>query len=941
MKDSESRIQPAIRVAAGAVAVRPGGSGPISAVLAALPQTDEERRQLAWMDTTASYPNACIHQLFEGQVEQTPFAPAILSGRKRITYHELNRRANQLAHYLRSRGVTRETIVGVSIERSLDMIVALLGILKAGGGYVPLDPGYPSAHLAFMVEDSRAALILTQSRLAARLPGAAPLVCLDSERAVFEGQAEDNLPCVTKPDDLAYVIYTSGSTGQPKGVVGLHRGAVNRFAWMWHAYPFTDDEVCCQKTSLNFVDSLSEIFVPLLRGIPTVIVPDQAAKDPRRLVETMAAAGVTRLVLVPSLLRDILALGDDLRQRLPKLKMCVSSGEALPIELCRRFHERLADAVLLNLYGSTEVSADVTCYDTRLMSAEATAVPLGRPIDNTRIYVLDDILEPVPVGVPGELYVAGDGLARGYLNHPDLSAERFLPDPFSGLPSGRMYKTGDRARYLPDGNIEFLGRLDHQVKIRGFRVELGEIETALAAHPAIRQAVVVAHQDVAGDTRLVAYVVPIDIPAVLRTFCKERLPHYMVPSRFVRLERMPLTPSGKIDRRALPAPEPVRSDVISGTFVAPRTPVEEQLITIWQEALGVRKVGVKDDFFDLGGHSLLAARLTAQIEKTFGRRLAVSALAEAPTIERLAEMLARPEGSGPWSPLIDLQPRGVRRPFFLVHGIGGEVMSFAGLAQRLAPDQPVYGIRAKGSDGVQEPLRDVETMAACYLEAVRSAAPEGPYLLGGYSSGAVVALEMAQQLRAQGEDVAVLAMIDGDAPESDDRATPWTLRHVAAYLHNLASWVVDDDFFRSKPADQLARLRSKGRLVRAKLVSLASRRHADVDIRDVLGVWRFPDHHRTFLEAHSRALATYTAREYHGPITLIRARTLPLSSWTARDLGWGRLARGGLDVRVIRGAHDNILTEPRVRVLAAQLKACLNAAQTSVASVLCFCEMAV
>lgn len=876
---------------------------------------------------------ACIQELFEEQVERTPLAPAIRFGSHSVSYRDLNGRANQLAHFLRKHGVTRESVVGVSIERSPDMIVALLGILKAGGGFVPLDHGYPLERLSFLIEDSGVAMILTHERLANRLPDTAPLIFLDHERQIFEGQDQGNLPCVTTPDNLAYVIYTSGSTGRPKGVVGLHRGAVNRFGWTWGAYPFADDEVCCCKTPLSFVDSVAEIFVPLLRGIPTVMVPDSDAKDPRRLVELLSGARVTRLVLVPSLLREILAL-PDLPTLLSRLRICVSSGEALPIELARRFHQSLPDAVLLNLYGSTEVSADVTCYDTHLMSTEATAVPLGRPIDNTQIYVVDDTLTPVPPGVTGELYVGGDGLARGYLNRPDLTAERFIPDPFSSVPNARLFRTGDLARRLPDGTIEFGGRVDDQVKIRGCRVELGEIEAALASHPAVGQAVAMARTDQLGDTRLFAYVVAIDAaapPAGLRNFCVERLPDHMVPSAFVPLQRLPLTPSGKVDRCALPAPDPARFNTAGRAIVLPRTPIESQLSALWEETLALKGIGVCDDFFALGGHSLLAVQLMVQIEKLYGRRLPVSALAKTPTIAGLAETLSSPDDARPWSPLIELQPHGAKRPFFLVHGIGGEVLSFAGLAQCLGPDQPVYGVRAKGSDGVQAPLRNVESMATCYLAAIRSVAPKGPYFLGGYSSGAIVALEMAQQLRAHGEEVALLAMIDGEASEYENRTDPWTLRHVAAYLRNLATWVIDDDFFRSAPRDQIARVRSKVRLAGAKLASFASRSDATVDIRDTLGVWRFPDQHRAFLEAHANALATYTAGEYFGPMTLIRARTASLSSWLTHDLGWTRLAKGGLDIRVIRGAHDNILTEPRVRVLAAHLKECLALAGQSVA----------
>jgi amino acid adenylation domain-containing protein len=885
-------------------------------------------------DSEARIPRVrCLHELFEIQAERTPAAPAIVAEGRRVTYLDLNRRANQLARYLRASGVARETLVGVCLERSADAIVSLLAVMKAGGAYVPLDPSYPASRLALMLADCGAPVILTKERFADRVGGGARLICLDRSRQALGALDAGNLPNLAADDSAAYVIYTSGTMGQPKGVVGLHRAAVNRLSWMWRTYPFAAGEVCCHKTSLNFVDSVAELFGPLLCGIATVIVPDDATSDPARLAGVLGSSSVTRVVVVPSQLRGLLAL-DGLSERLAALRLCVSSGEALPLDLCRRFRERLPHAVLLNLYGSTEVAADATCYDTRQLPPDAMSVPIGRPIDETVVYVLDEARRMAAPGMAGELFVAGAGLARGYLNRDDLTAASFPPNPFPGTPSARMYRTGDRGRYLPDGNLEFLGRLDRQVKLRGMRVELCDVETAIAAHPDVAQAVVTARPDDAGELRLVAYVVPRD-PSTrsighIRGFCRDRLPAHMVPSAFVSLPSLPLTPSGKLDARALPAPEPARADIMEGTFVAPRSPVEARLAAIWARLLGVKDVGVADDFFDLGGHSLLAVRLSAEIDVAFGRRLPASVLAEAPTIEKLAAVLARDEEAHPRSLLIDLQPSGSRRPFFLVHGIGGEVLSFAPLARRLAPDRPVYGIRAKGSDGGETPLADIESMAACYVEAVRGAAGGGPYLLGGYSSGGTVVLEMARQLHAQGEEVAQLVVIDGEAPDAG-RPPWWDARAGGAYVRNLASWVVDDDFIRSPSSDKIARLRSKGRVLGSKLRSLVSSEDGSADIRDVLGVWRVPAWHRAFLETHAQALERYRPRPYDGAITLIRARTIRLSAWAAPDLGWAGLARGGLDIRMVPGAHDNILAEPRVRVLADQLRECLNRAEARAA----------
>lgn len=451
---------------------------------------------------------SCIHQLFEAQVARTPGATASICGETQLTYSQLNERANRLAHFLREAGVGPETRVGICVERSLDLIVGLLGILKAGGAYVPLDPAYPPQRLAWTLDDSGAELLLTQSRFVEALPADdARTIRLDTDWERIARHDARNPDWPASPDQAAYVIYTSGSTGTPKGVLGLHRGAVNRFQWMWQAYPFAADEMCCLKTSLGFVDSIWESFGPLLQGVPTLLVEEAVVKDPQQLVKTLAQHQVTRLVLVPSLLRVLLNTYPDLQLRLPRLKMWVSSGEALTPELWQRFKTLMPDSLLLNLYGSSEVAADATVFDARELEAAPRCVPIGVPISNMQAYLLDDEMRHVPLGSPGEIYVGGEGLARGYLNRPDLTAEKFIPNPFATTPGARFYRTGDLGRVLPNGDIEYLGRIDRQVKVRGFRIELGEVEHALVQHPAVDEAVVIAREEAPGDVRLVAYVV--------------------------------------------------------------------------------------------------------------------------------------------------------------------------------------------------------------------------------------------------------------------------------------------------------------------------------------------------------------------------------------------------------------------------------------------------
>ncbi len=614
--------------------------------VADLPLLDATERQqllLGWNNTTAPYPqHMCLHQLFEAQVARTPDAVAVRYQEQQLSYHALNERANQLAHYLQQQGIGTETRVGICVERSLEMLIGLLGILKAGAAYVPLDPSYPTERLAFMAANAKIALLLTQQQLGERIPDYhGPRLCLDSDWPRVVQAHTSNPTSNTTPDQVAYVIYTSGSTGQPKGVLGLHRGAVNRFHWMWEVYPFAPSEICCQKTALSFVDSIWELFGPLLRGVPTVIIPTSVVQDPQQLMLELQRSAITRIVLVPSLLRMLLRADPAIGQRLSALKYWVSSGEALPLELVQQFYAALPNHTLINLYGSSEVSADVTAY-VALASEPVGTVPLGQPIFNTSAYVLDVRLQLVPSGVPGELYIGGAGLARGYQDRPDLTAERFCPDPFSRTPGARLYKTGDLARYRSDGVIEFLGRRDYQVKIRGHRIELAEIEQALLQHSSVQEAVMTVQPDQAAAPSLVAYVVAAPNHTIehheLRRFLQTLLPSYMLPSAFVSLAQLPLTPNGKVNRRALPAPDLSRRSS-SDSYVAPRNTTEATLATLWAELLALETVGIHDNFFELGGHSILATQLIFRLRDSFQVELTLKNLFETPTIAGLAQLL--------------------------------------------------------------------------------------------------------------------------------------------------------------------------------------------------------------------------------------------------------------------------------------------------------------
>ncbi|MHC4618918.1 MAG: amino acid adenylation domain-containing protein [Planctomycetota bacterium] len=605
--------------------------------------TEEEKDQIvAWNATEVDYPvEQSVATLFEEVVARMPDAPAFIENGVATSYRELDVRANRLAGRLGSLKFGAEALVGVCLERSVKAAIAMLAIFKAGAAYLPLDPSYPEERLAFIASDAGVYALITEKRLGISLLDArVPDIFLDQE-ALDHYSADNPKPADVSAGHMAYVIYTSGSTGRPKGAAVEHGQILNRLAWMWDHYPFSRDEVGCQKTALNFVDSLWELLGPLLKGIPTVIIPDAVLRDPEMLIRTLAEQHVTRIWVVPSFLRTLLSLYPDLQARLPDLRFWVSSGEALSGELFEQFQSSMTKAVLYNLYGTSEVW-DVTWYDPQLHERPEKRVPIGHPISNMQAYILDANMQPTPIGVVGELYVGGAGLARSYIHRPALTAEKLVPDPFSRVPGARLYQTGDLARYLEDGNIDFIGRRDHQVKIHGFRIEPGEVEAILERHPRVDATAVTAHSTGNDDQELVAYVIPqvgkhLE-PDELRGFLRQKLPAYLIPSNFMMLDAFPLTPSGKIDRKALPEPEHTG---FSGKklYAAPRTPLEEVLSGIFARVLNLESVGIHDDFFELGGHSLLAMRLVSQIREILQIDLPLRQPFEATTPADLASLL--------------------------------------------------------------------------------------------------------------------------------------------------------------------------------------------------------------------------------------------------------------------------------------------------------------
>ncbi|MFF2350911.1 amino acid adenylation domain-containing protein [Kitasatospora sp. NPDC058115] len=628
--------------------------------------TERERRLVVeeFNATARQWPAAegWIHQAFEERARLHPQAEALRFEGRSVGYRELDRRANRLAHRLRGLGVGRDVVVGVGMERSPELVVALLAVLKAGGAYLPLDPELPAARLEHMVRDARVPVLLTQRRVLGRLPEAGAEVLCVEEFEAAPGDAPDTAPDVeVGGEDLAYVIYTSGSTGLPKGVMNVHAAIHNRLLWMQDAYRLDADDRVLQKTPFSFDVSVWEFFWPLAAGATLVLARPEGHRDPGYLSRTIRAERITTVHFVPSMLQAFL---QEPVEECTSLRRVVCSGEALPRDLQDRFLAR-SGARLYNLYGPTEAAIDVTHWTCRADGDPRRPVPIGRPIANTRIHVLDGALRPVPVGVPGELHIGGRGLARGYLNRPELTAERFVPDPFDPDPAARLYRTGDLARFREDGAVEFLGRLDHQVKLRGLRIELGEIEAVLTAHPGVREAVVTAREHRAGDVRLVAHLTAADGaaapgPAELAAHLRGQLPGYMVPAAFAVLDALPLTPSGKVDRAALPEPEP-EGGRAQEPFAAPGAGLERTLAGLWRKVLGIERVGAHDNFFDLGGHSLLMAELRSLLASDTGHLVSMVELFQHPTVASLAAHLNRSEGEPSAAPGPDARERAEHR----------------------------------------------------------------------------------------------------------------------------------------------------------------------------------------------------------------------------------------------------------------------------------------
>jgi len=886
--------------------------------------TGAERNQLLveWNATKRDYPESkCLHRLFEAQAERTPDAVAVTFEDKRLAYRELNQRANQLAHYLRRLGVGPDVLVGICMERSLEMIVGLLGVLKAGGAYVPLDPEHPKERLSYMMKESYTLVVLTQRRLLEKLPEhSSKILCLDNDWEVIGHELSDNPINITVMDHLAYVIYTSGSTGVPKGVMIPHGAITNHMLWMQETFPLNETDRVLQKTPISFDASVWECYAALIVGARCVMARPGGHQDGGYLAKLIGEQEITALKVVPSLLRMLLdepALSDA-----TSIRRVFCGGEALTIDLQEKFHARLT-AALWNLYGPTETTIDVTfCACKR--DASSDAVPIGRPIANTEVYILDSELKPTSIGVAGELYVGGASLARGYLNRPDLTAEKFIRNPFSNDPDARLYRTGDWVRYRSDGNILYLGRIDNQVKIRGFRIELGEVEAVLNQYPGLRETLVTAREEIPGDKRLVAYIVPNREPAPtireLRSFLKQKLPNYMVPSAYVFLDSLPLTLNGKVDRRALPDPGRTEQQE-HNEYVAPRDETESVLCRLWGQILKVDRVGIDDDFFAIGGHSLLAAKLFSRLDEHFGRSLPLGVLFSAPTVRSLAEYYRTSAGLKKDSVLVALRTSGTLRPLFAVPGIFGNVVGFADLARELGSEQPFYGLQSVGLDGAAAPLDSIEAMAKLYVDEIRSVQACGPYAIVGACFGATVAYEMARYLLEAGEEVAFLGLLsptdrDGNG-DNDNHAS-------RAYRRTIALGSLLTDRLRLYLKDMQGLTNSERvKYLTKKILSLGA---SIADKNRFGGAWRELNQIEVY-RANLVALDCYQRKPLHGRLRILEIFHPVLPGHEVQEpIEWNKLWKGCTKIHHVRGKDSgDMLSDKNVRAIAALLKERLRA----------------
>jgi amino acid adenylation domain-containing protein len=865
---------------------------------------------------------ACLHERFEKHVVNSPESIALVVGTQRLTYRELNVRANRIAHLLRTQGVGPETLVGVLLERSVNLVAALLGVLKAGGAYLPLDPAYPVDRLAFMLDDAEARVVLTQASLggllqdlrSAKTP-ALTAISLDTDPRIERSPAENPRVRMTA-DRLAYVIYTSGSTGSPKGVALEHRQPGALIDWAERVYSARERDGVMAGTSICFDPSILDLFMPLCLGGKVIL-----ARDALELPSLPAAREVRLMFTVPSVARELLRI-DGFPPSLETINM---GGERLPADLVQRLYAKSHIKRVYDLYGPTETT---TCSTFALRASDGPET-IGRAIDGTEIHILDEHGRSALKGTTGEIHIGGTGVARGYLRRPELDAAKFVHIAGAGGRT-RVYRTGDLGRVTADGSLEFAGRVDNQVKIRGFRIELGEIESVLRTHPSVDEAVVVA-----SDGRLAAYVTPqgnaagreYSLEESLRSHLRQRVPEHMLPAKFTVLDRLPLTPTGKIDHAALAVDEPATS---AGPQSSPdRTPTEALIARIWSDLLGRSDIPLDDDFFMLGGDSLGSVAVVAQIRNETGLQVPLEAMTRATSVRQLAALVDRlqaPTVPAEESPLVEIQPSGSRPPLFFVHGVGGGMLwGYANLARHLGSDQPVYTFKACSIARTAE-LGSIEKLAAHYVAELRRFRPHGPYALGGYCFGGNIAYEMARLLVEQGQQVSLLALINSVPPNSSYYRVQWSLSYAGRYLRNLGRWIRRLGWEDPRGSWQFLgwKLSSFGRKATRWARAMIGQ-PVEASLDEQMDLSAVPKDQRELWELHVRLLDHHVHRRYSGDAVLFRTAIHPVDSSCEDESGWRDFVQGALTLKIVPGSHESVLTEPHVKVVANLLSAHLAA----------------
>ena len=884
-----------------------------------LPPAERQRIVHEWNDTEGDYPATdCLPDAFIRKATETPDAPALVAQGRTVTYRQLHERSNRLAHFLRARNVQPGALVGICLKRSTDMVAAVLAVTKIGAAYVPLDSNYPKDRLAYMVEDSRAPVVLTQWALLDRLPDLGDRVVNIEQIGAELAKYPTTDPAKTHtPDALAYVIYTSGSTGKPKGVLNRHRGVVNTVDWVNQEFKVTAKDKSLFVTSLSFDLSVYDIFGTLGAGACLRIADEQELKDPARLADILRTERITMWNSAPAAFQQLIPFLAS-KPATHDLRLVMLSGDWIPVPLPGQIRRSFPDAKVMALGGVTEAAIWTNWYPVETVDPDWPSIPYGKPIRNSRYHILDANLQPVPVGVPGEIHIGGIALAAGYLNRPELTASKFIPDPFHT--GERLYKTGDLGRYLADGNIEFLGRMDHQVKVRGFRVEMGEVEAALVSHPAVREAVIKPYRDDSGVLSLAAYVVrngaveTTDLAAHL----KKALPEYMVPTAFVYLDAMPLTPNGKVDRGSLPVPDAPGAAAASTGHVPPATDAEKALQGLWEEVLNARPVSVTARFEELGGHSLLAAQLVSRIETRLGHKVPLEALFRAPTIRELAHLIQQKLEVGSNGSLVPLNTEGNLPPLFLIAGAGGHVFTFHKFARLLGTDFPAYGMKAIGVDGSEPPLDRIEPIAERYLAEILQVRPKGPYVLAGYSVGGLMAFEVARLMQAKGLEVSRVVVFDTHAP-GYPKQYPFPVR---MGIHALN--------FLTRGKGRWAYLKERFKNVRHRALAAANLGHLDLPDQPAIGGLNEVVLKKVWAALERARLKYWPAGKFDGQVVLVRSGEE--ERWAATRLddplkGWARWTTQPVQVLEVPVGHMEIFSEQNIDRLVSQMRDVVRSAR--------------